>query len=179
MKEYYVVCFASKEYFELSREWGGLKLRRTDAEEFAHHVEDCWNSGLREPGLEEYARNVGLNLWFWCEERNWDVKLCSDHDPDDTWLDFQLSGSRYNLIVNGVVFPFECPKNCPFTDDISLYGQNAICGRCPLFCCSGAEPLVSPGQYRIDWAKAWKAWFDGGMRDVPDLRFEPPKEESS
>lgn len=88
------------------------------------------------------------------------------------------------MIVAGIEFPNECPKDCPFTGDIMMHGQNSICGRCPLFCCSpcqdddespyGAFCLVEPEQYRPDWAKVWRRWFDDGMQGYPVLPLASP-----
>jgi hypothetical protein len=64
--------------------------------------------------------------------------------------------------------PDSCPEGCQFSEDIANYGQNAVCIRCPVFCCAG-EKLVEPGGYREDWAKEWAEFFDGGK--FPDLKL--------
>lgn len=81
--------------------------------------------------------------------------------------------------------PDECPKNCPFTDDIINYGQNAACVRCPVFNCKkvpgpdDGEPfsLIEPEEYRHDWAKVWYEWFRDGMNGFPELKFKLTEEE--
>jgi len=64
-------------------------------------------------------------------------------------------------IANNIEVPDKCPDNCEFVDEFRNYGQNAICGRCPVFCCVGPDPLLPPEEYRMDWAIEWKKFFDG------------------
>lgn len=83
------------------------------------------------------------------------------------------------LIAGDVELPDDCPEDCPFKDDIANYGQNAICGRCPLFACKtfdgpeddevGPMCLVEPEEYRRDWAIVWQQWFADGMMGMPEL----------
>lgn len=56
-------------------------------------------------------------------------------------------------------FPDECPKDCTLIGDLSRFGQNSICGRCPVFVCSGEDPLVPPDEYRVDWSEEWARFF--------------------
>ena len=80
------------------------------------------------------------------------------------------------MIIAGFELPDKCPEDCPFTDDIANFGQNAICGRCPLFCCvdNGAGfVLVEPEGYRPDWAEVWSVWLAGPMDTYPQLLLEP------
>ena len=85
------------------------------------------------------------------------------------------------LIAGNVELPDDCPQDCPFKGDIANYGQSAICGRCPLFTCKtfgteedemGPVCLVEPRDYRRDWALVWKAWFEGGMKGMPELKLK-------
>ena len=32
--------------------------------------------------------------------------------------------------------------------------------------------LLEPNDYRPDWAKAWKEWFNSGMQGYPELPLE-------
>ena len=76
------------------------------------------------------------------------------------------------LIAGKYEVPDECPKDCKYLDDLGKYGQNSICGRCPVFACP--EP-VEPEWYRDDWASEWATFFLTGME--PDLRFKIHKED--
>ena len=85
------------------------------------------------------------------------------------------------IVANKYEFPDKCPKDCKFTDDVRQYGQNSICIRCPVFNCSMPEnpteedkihlPLLRPEDYRPDWAKEWRKFFDGET-DFPHLSFD-------
>lgn len=74
---------------------------------------------------------------------------------------------------NKVNLPDECPKDCPYYNDISNYGQGAICRSCPLFVCTGERDyvLVSAEEFRDDWAVEWKEFFDTGMKKMPHLKL--------
>ena len=69
------------------------------------------------------------------------------------------------MLIGGQEFPTECPENCPGKRDSNL------CRYCPIFNCVGENALLKPGDYRKDWALAWKRWFDSGMVGLPDLRL--------
>ena len=77
--------------------------------------------------------------------------------------------------------PNECPKNCTFKGEFFNYGQNAMCGRCPVFSCKEPIteedkiylPLVPASQFRDDWAKEWDRFFKTGKK--PNLYLEPPE----
>jgi len=73
------------------------------------------------------------------------------------------------MLVGGQEFPEKCPENCPGHNE--LVGQGGLCHRCPIFNCVGPGPLLLSDDYRPDWAKAWREWFDGGMKGLPELRF--------
>ena len=76
---------------------------------------------------------------------------------------------------------FECPDNCPtdcaFANELMLYGQNAICGRCPVLLCKEPEteedkyymPMVEAEGYRDDWGAEWDAFFKTGT--PPQLKI--------
>lgn len=75
------------------------------------------------------------------------------------------------MIIGSVSFPEKCPKDCRLKEDLSLYGQNSLCIRCPIFNCSKGEEgfsLLEPEEYREDWAKAWAEFFKGDL-ELPDL----------
>ena len=78
--------------------------------------------------------------------------------------------------IAGNELPDQCPDNCPHHDSLYLHGQNSICGRCPVFCCTPCIDekgkdfyMVEPTAYRADWAKEWANWFHHGMEGAPDL----------
>ena len=79
------------------------------------------------------------------------------------------------MIVAGIEFPDECPEECPGREE-DFY-QGCLCSRCPLFSCKPFEYqgmmmcLIDPEDYRPDWARAWKEWFDNGMKGLPDLEL--------
>jgi len=71
------------------------------------------------------------------------------------------------IICNKYEVPDKCPSDCKFNGSFSLHGQNAICGRCPVFCCAETDygdgvcfPLVDPSDYREDWAVEWVKFFN-------------------
>lgn len=81
------------------------------------------------------------------------------------------------MVIAGYEIPDRCPKGCPHRDSFAMYGQSAICGRCPLLVCT-PDPsegwcLVEPDDFRPDWAKAWSEWFKGDMQGQPDLLLVP------
>lgn len=78
--------------------------------------------------------------------------------------------------IAGIEFPDDCPTDCPGHDD--SFNQGGLCARCPLFNCMEStdeegEPfrLLEPDDYRKDWAKEWKRWFNAGMTGQPALHF--------
>jgi len=75
------------------------------------------------------------------------------------------------LIAGKYEVPDECPVDCKYCGDMGKYGQNSICGRCPVFVCPG---MVEPEGYRDDWAEEWVKFFETGRE--PDLRFKISKE---
>ena len=70
-----------------------------------------------------------------------------------------------------IEIPDSCPQNCP--EKGKPFYQGNLCSRCPIFNCSGDPEyaLLRPEEYREDWAKEWKKWFDKGMKGFPDLKF--------
>lgn len=73
------------------------------------------------------------------------------------------------IIIGGQEFDSLCPLGCP--DYGCKFGMNSLCFRCPILNCVGEQPLLRPEDYRPDWAKAWRDWFDGGMEGLPELYF--------
>ena len=70
------------------------------------------------------------------------------------------------IIIGGEEFPAECPPECPFKNQED---KDDYCYECPIFNCVGPGRLLDPDEYRKDWAKIWKKWFDGGMKGLPEL----------
>jgi hypothetical protein len=70
--------------------------------------------------------------------------------------------------IGSFKFPDKCPSECKFREDSSLYGQNSICTRCPVFVCGetiiDGKPfrLLLPEEYRLDWASEWAKFFESG-----------------
>lgn len=56
-------------------------------------------------------------------------------------------------------FPDKCPDDCSLRGDFNFHGQSSICGRCPVFNCTGDNPLLPTEEYRADWAKEWVKFF--------------------
>lgn len=117
MMSFWVLATEANELFELGGgPWGGFKDRggnpdldyhelalnlvdfKSDQEAFANHFLACWESGYIEgrgdPESQEYMRAVGRRLWVWCDERNWLVKLVTDHDAQDYTMCVE-TGTRY------------------------------------------------------------------------------------
>jgi hypothetical protein len=65
------------------------------------------------------------------------------------------------ITIGGEEFPDTCPDNCPQKGQ--PLSQGDICHRCPIFNCTGKDPLLSPEDYRSDIAKDYKEWFDKWM----------------
>ena len=65
---------------------------------------------------------------------------------------------------------YEVPDNCDFCPQLQEpFSQGGICFRCPVFNCSGEDPLLHPIDYREDWAKEFAQWFKGDRKDWPQL----------
>jgi len=71
--------------------------------------------------------------------------------------------------IGGELFPVRCPEDCPGRGED--FSQGGLCARCPIFNCVGDPILLRPSDYRKDWAKAWRQWFDDGMKGWPELLF--------
>lgn len=75
--------------------------------------------------------------------------------------------------IGGVEFESTCPSKCPGRSE--PMSQGGLCFRCPIFNCipSPNDPeqfvLLRPEEYRKDWAREWKRWFDSGMNGLPKL----------
>ena len=67
------------------------------------------------------------------------------------------------MLVAGIEFPDKCPEKCPAKGK-PLYQAN-LCIGCPIFNCSDKRGfrLVEPEDYREDYARAWREWFDEWM----------------
>jgi len=82
------------------------------------------------------------------------------------------------MIIGGYEFSEKCPENCPGRDE--PFSQGGLCSRCPIFNCVPVIDedgflfsLLQPDEYREDWAREWKNWFDSGMDGYPYLPIEP------
>lgn len=71
-------------------------------------------------------------------------------------------------IANSIEVPDVCPKDCKFI--IGPFYQGNMCSRCPVFNCAHTKGfcLIEPEDYRLDWAKEWKRFFNGEV-DEPYL----------
>jgi hypothetical protein len=90
------------------------------------------------------------------------------------------------MVIAGIEFPDKCPTDCP--EKGKPFDQGDACTRCPIFNCTPFDypdpdtdevykmSMVEPDEYREDWAKEWKKWFDAGMKGLPNLRFTLEKE---
>lgn len=77
--------------------------------------------------------------------------------------------------IGGQMFPTKCPNECPYRRKPQI--QGSFCHRCPIFNCSGDFKLIEPGDYRPDWAKRWKEWFNEGMIGIVELPLYKEDEE--
>lgn len=66
----------------------------------------------------------------------------------------------------GIEVPEECPKDCRFKGEVELYGQNAICCRCPVMICPG---IIEPEGFCEEAAREWETFFKTGK--MPGLNF--------
>jgi hypothetical protein len=73
------------------------------------------------------------------------------------------------IVAKKYEIPDSCPFDCP--ERGSLFGQNSLCIRCPIFNCIGDDPLLRQEDYREDWAEEWERWFKTGMNGLPELYF--------
>jgi len=74
------------------------------------------------------------------------------------------------MLIGGQEFQTTCPAVCPGKLDPA--GQGSICHRCPILNCipdSSGFILLAAEDYRPDWAKEWRRWFDSGMIGYPYL----------
>ena len=84
--------------------------------------------------------------------------------------------AKDTIIIGGQEFPTSCPEKCP-ANSVSF---DRLCYRCPIFNCapdSNGFSLLEADDYRPDWAKAWKEWFEGDMKEWPELYLERRKED--
>jgi hypothetical protein len=80
-----------------------------------------------------------------------------------------------------VEVPDSCPEKCPGQWDSLFPQQGGICYRCPILNCTiemsppcdGGDSeqfcMLKPENYREDWALVWKEWFQGDMKNWPEL----------
>jgi len=78
------------------------------------------------------------------------------------------------MLIGGQEFDPKCPEECPGKK--MAFSQGGLCHRCPVFNCVPAKGdtfvLLEPEEYRKDWAKVWRQWFDDGMKGCPELTLE-------
>ena len=72
-------------------------------------------------------------------------------------------------------FPDDC-RGCRRESVSMRYGQNDLCGRCPVFCCPMNEietgdtfRLIEPEEYRPDWIDPWIRFFEDGVEPALPL----------
>lgn len=76
-----------------------------------------------------------------------------------------------------IEIPDTCPKECPEPESPWYQCQNGLCYRCPVLICKKNTDdglcLVAPEDYRPDWAKEFRAWFDSNCASDhrPKLRL--------
>lgn len=115
---YYIVCDKTMEIFELGGgPWGGHPGRggkpelnydevgldfKTPGRQFqalfASHVMQCWDSGnIERPYNKMEIFQLGCEIWKWCEDRKWQVRVVSDYDNDSQeWMILhKVTGSRF------------------------------------------------------------------------------------
>jgi hypothetical protein len=78
-------------------------------------------------------------------------------------------GEKLKISSAGIEFENTC-DNCKYGGgdkygNFFEYGQGSICIRCPVFCCF-EESMVDPEEYREDWAREWRDFFDGKIMFV-------------
>jgi len=83
--------------------------------------------------------------------------------------------SDKTILIGGQEFPNKtCLKDeCKFWGDPHALSQGSWCYRCPLLNCVLDEDgfnLLNPSDYREDWAKEWKLFFEG-KTDYPKLKL--------
>ena len=79
--------------------------------------------------------------------------------------------------IGNTELPGKCPPKCPLAYPVSH--EIDACFSCPIFNCTEEESIMSPEEYRPDWAEAWKVWFDTGMHGYPELPLKKQKDEES
>jgi hypothetical protein len=76
------------------------------------------------------------------------------------------------IITGNIEIPDSCPVNCPFTGKAMFQGD--MCCRCPVFNCKSEIidiQLLKPEEYREDWGKEFKLFFDSLEGDSRNYRY--------
>ncbi len=74
------------------------------------------------------------------------------------------------IYIGNQLFGTICPKNCPGKEE--GFGQGGLCHRCPIFNCVpdiNGFSLLEPYDYRQDWAKEFREWFNNECIGYPNL----------
>ena len=75
------------------------------------------------------------------------------------------------IYIGNQLFPTKCPNNCPGKKtDIDQW--KLLCYRCPIFNCVPNKDgfcLIEPNDYRQDWAKEFREWFNNRCIGYPEL----------
>lgn len=77
------------------------------------------------------------------------------------------------IYIGNQLFGTECPKNCPGKE--INFTQGGLCHRCPILNCVPDKEgfcLIDPSDYRQDWAKEWRNWFNNGCEGYPELKLK-------
>ncbi len=75
-----------------------------------------------------------------------------------------------DIYIGNQLFDTECSKNCPGQEE--LFSQGNLCLRCPILnCVPGLDGfcLIEPNDYRQDWAREFREWFNNGCVGYPNL----------
>ncbi len=76
------------------------------------------------------------------------------------------------IYIGGQLFPTACPKSCPGLRE--TFEQGGLCHICPIFNCTPNKKgfyLIEPHNYRQDWAKEFRKWFNNGWKGYPLLKI--------
>ena len=74
------------------------------------------------------------------------------------------------IYIGGQLFGTVCPRKCLGWEE--YFDQGGICYRCPIFNCTPDKNgfcLLEPDDYRQDWAKEFRKWFNNGCIGYPNL----------
>lgn len=76
------------------------------------------------------------------------------------------------IYIGNQLFPTKCSNKCPGKEEPICQGN--LCHRCPIFNCVPTEDgfcLIEPNNYRQDWAKEFRKWFNNGCKGYPKLKL--------